>query len=265
VFLLFNNTFDSERFCQLSKQRDPRTQAFIDSIRNNTSATAAIRELAIKSIEKTGDCSFAYFTSAIVEYMREDLKSEFRSVRSSIASDAVKEVKSPRVKLDSSWRANIESRFDGRGNVWVLVDHEVVTQNIEAMRADGIDCDKYVELTQAHGKSWMRYMGTRMHPESNAPCALFWIWPAGSKGVVGKMPESAWVYISADDALNDEKVQLIGTTPYKAGFEDVKPKNFGTKKQEIVVDSANDIPANEIEVAADIDELDELDSALFGD
>jgi len=243
---------------------DPRTQAFVDSIRNNNDAKQALLAIAQKSIVDTGDASFAYFTAAMVEFMRQEVKPEFRAVRSNASTSRLdaKEAKAPRVKLDSSWRATVDERFSGHGNVWVLVDHEVVAPNIEAMRAEGIDCTKYEELTQAHGKSWMRYMGTRMHPTNNTPCALFWIWPAGSKGVVGKMPESAWVYVEANDAVDNEKVQLIGTTPYKAGFEDVKPKNFGTKKEVAVVTVAQnevDAPAEELEVSAS-DEGDELDA-----
>ncbi len=241
---------------------DPRTQKFIDSISNNEEFTTALKALVPHVIAETNDISFAYFATAMTEYMRQNIKEDFRFVRSALSEKKAIRTKSEKVaKPTGNWRQEIDARFDGRGNVWVLVAKDMIAANLVAMRNAGIDCDDYERQIDAHGSAWMRYMGTRMHPETNAPCALFWIWPAGSKGVVGKMDESAWVYVSMEDALNEEKVQLIGMTPYKAGFEDVKPKNFG---KQVAVDSSDDAdkPADEIEVTANDDDLDGID-ALF--
>jgi len=210
---------------------DPRIQKFINSIASDSSFSDALKNIAAKSIADTGDCSFAFFTTAMVEFMRENIKQEFRNVRSSSKPKIDEDSASPRVKHDGSWRGIVENHFSGHGKVWCFVSLDTVSQNITAMRNAGIDCDNYESLINSHGKAWLRFMGTRMHPDSNTPCALFWIWPAGSKGVVGKMHESAWVYIPANDATNEDKVQFIGTTPYKAGLEDVKPKNFGKQNQ----------------------------------
>ena len=242
---------------------DPRTQKFIDSISNNEEFTAALKALVPHVISETNDVSFAYFATAMTEYMRQNIKEDFRFVRSTLSEKKAIRTKSEKSeKPTGNWRQEIDARFDGRGNVWVLVAKDMIAANLVAMREAGIDCDDYERQIDAHGNAWMRYMGTRMHPETNAPCALFWIWPAGSKGVVGKMDESAWVYVSKEDALNEEKVQLIGMTPYKAGFEDDKPKNFG--KQVVVVDSSDvaDKPADEIEVVANDDDLDAIDALL---
>jgi len=244
---------------------DPRTQKFIDSISNNEEFTAALKALVPHVISETNDISFAYFATAMTEYMRQNIKEDFRYVRSTLSEKKAIRTKSEKVaKPTGNWRQEIDARFDGRGNVWVLVAKDMIAPNLVSMREAGIDCDDYERQIDAHGKAWMRYMGTRMHPTTNAPCALFWIWPAGSKGVVGKMDESAWVYVDKDDALDEEKVQLIGMTPYKAGFEDDKPKNFG-KQVEAIVDSNDDAdkPVDEIEVTAnDDDDLDGID-ALF--
>jgi hypothetical protein len=221
---------------------DPRTQKFIDSIANNEEFTAALKALVPHVISETNDISFAYFATAMTEYMRQNIKEDFRAVRASTSATKVIAPKSDKAaKPTGNWRQDIDARFDGRGNVWVLVAKDMIAANLVSMRNAGIDCDDYERQIDAHGKAWMRYMGTRMHPDTNAPCALFWIWPAGSKGVVGKMDE----------------------TPYKAGFEDDKPKNFG-KKVEAIANSSDDAdkPANEIEVTASDDDLDEID-ALF--
>lgn len=251
-----------------NKTHDPRLQAFIDSIRSDEAFAAAIRNTATNAMAETGDVSFAFFTSAMVEYMREDLKDVFRGVRaaaSTAKSESKSAVKTTRPKVEGNWRAEIDARFDGRGNVWAFAPLYLVQGHIAAMREVGIDCDAYDAATKAHGKAWMRYMGTRLCPESNQPCALFWIWPAGSKGVVGKMDESAWVYVPQDLALNDKVIELIGTTPYKAGLENEKPKNFGLKKEVVVEASADvDAPAESLEVVASDDDLDALDDELFG-
>ena len=234
---------------------DPRTQKFIDSIANNEEFTAALKALVPHVISETNDISFAYFATAMTEFMRQNIKEDFRAVRASNnVSKVVVQKGEKAAKPTGNWRQEIDARFDGRGNVWVLVAKDMIAANLVSMREAGIDCDDYERQIDAHGSAWMRYMGTRMHPDTNAPCALFWIWPAGSKGVVGKMDESAWVYVSMEDALNDEKVKLIGTTPYKAGFEDVKPKNFGNNV---------DVPADSIEIKVD-DDLDALNDELFG-
>jgi hypothetical protein len=79
------------------------------------------------------------------------------------------------------------------------------------------------------------------------------------------MDESAWVYVPQDLALNDKVIELIGTTPYKAGLENEKPKNFGLKKEVVVEASADvDAPAESLEVVASDDDLDALDDELFG-
>jgi hypothetical protein len=272
---------------------DIRTQKFIDSISNNEEFTTALKSLIPAAISETNDTSFAYFTTAMIEYMRQNIKDDFRAVRAANSTTKTPVQKGEKAaKPTGNWRQEIENRFDGRGNVWVLIEKDMIAANLVAMRNAGIDCDDYENQINAHGKAWMRYMGTRMHPETNAPCALFWIWPAGSKGVVGKMDESAWVYVSMEDALNDEKVQLIGMTPYKAGFENNKPKNFGKKIEKVatetvptetvatdtvVIDTASsdmanevsanndiDVPADSIEVSSYADELDDLENELFG-
>ena len=266
---------------------DIRTQKFIDSISNNEEFTTALKSLIPAAISETNDTSFAYFTTAMIEYMRQNIKDDFRAVRAANSTTKTPASKSEKAeKPTGNWRQEIDNRFDGRGNVWVLVAKHMISANLVAMREAGIDCDDYERQIDAHGKAWMRYVGTRMHPETNAPCALFWIWPAGSKGVVGKMDESAWVYVSKDVALDDTQIELIGMTPYKAGFENEKPKNFGKKIEKVATDtnatdtvvidtvsdmtnevSANndiDVPVDSIEVSSYADELDDLENELFG-
>lgn len=268
------------------QSNDIRIQNFINSITANAEFAESLKSLAQSSINDTGDCSFALFTTAMVQYMRDNLKQDFRNSRSELKPASEKPARAIRAQHDGSWRGIVGDHFSGIGNVWVFVPTDMVQPNLQAMRDAGLDVDMYESLINAHGKAWMRFMGTRMHPDTQEPCALFWIWPDGSKGVVGKMHESAWVYVPKDVALDTSIVEFIGMTPYKAGLENEKPKNFGkttsaksdtttvsdatqTDDSNVAIEVTQTATAIVVDNASHIesiaDELDALEDELFND
>ena len=114
---------------------DPRTQAFIDSIANNAEFTAALKALVPHVIAETNDISFAYFATAMTEFMRQNIKEDFRAVRASNnVSKVVVQKGEKAAKPTGNWRQEIDARFDGRGNVWVLVAKDMIAANLVSMR-----------------------------------------------------------------------------------------------------------------------------------
>lgn len=226
---------------QKSMTNNERLDCYIKAIQSNPAYQELVERLTTLSkdvMTETEDMSFAFFNTAMANVLRDDIKPVFQEVRNANKPEKAQRGESTkRVKREDDWRGDQLEFFGGRGRKWIYVDIETVTPVLDELDAQGVDVAQYRGDIEAAGKAWIRYQGPRVN-EGQAS-AMFWLWPDGSRGVVGNLDKQYHIYIAHDDIVN---IEFVGGTPYKLGLE------------------ANDIPKSLIEAESKSDEKTESKS-----
>jgi hypothetical protein len=203
---------------QKSMDNNERLACYVKAIQSNSAYSELVDLLTNLSKDvmvDTEDMSFAFFNTAMANVLRDDIKPVFQEVRNANKPEKAQRGESTkRVKREDDWRGDQLEFFGGRGRKWIYVDIDTVTPVLEELEAQGVDVTNYRSDIEAAGKAWIRYQGPRVN-EGKAS-AMFWLWPDGSRGVVGNLDKQYHIYIDHDDITN---IEFVDGTPYKLGLE----------------------------------------------
>lgn len=203
---------------QKAMANDERLDCYIKAIQSNPEYQDLIERLTTLSkdvMTATEDMSFAFFNTAMASVLRDDIKPVFQEVRNANKPQkATSGESTKRVKRDDDWRSDQLEFFGGRGRKWIYVDIETVNPVLEELESQGVDVTNYRNDIEAAGKAWIRYQGPRVN--EGVASAMFWLWPEGSRGVVGNLDKQYHIYLAHDDIVN---IEFVGGTPYKLGLE----------------------------------------------
>ena len=86
----------------------------------------------------------------------------YRKEIESLLKENIKPIASRSSKVGDNWRADLKSKFSGRGAKWVFVSLESIEQTLVQFETNGIDCADYRKNVEKLGKAWVRFNGARV-------------------------------------------------------------------------------------------------------
>ena len=187
----------------------------IKTVIDNPETRQFLKDLFQKNLtEGTDKTSVLRFGEALIDILKDEVGS-MRGKRSS--------------SVDNSWRAEIKSRFSGRGRQWIKVSLEYIKPYLDDLESEGIDISDYRAWTTQAGFAWIRYAGSRVNDGVNS--GGFEIRTTGSK--IDHPKQLCYIPVTSlsEDQLLD--FRLSGTP-------------FGMKLEEIHEEVVEDIEEDEV-------------------
>lgn len=227
---------------------DVRVSNMVSAMKGSEEFMTALKAVAQETAIETGDPSFARFMQAMTEVCRSDVKVIFGEVKAAMKPEKVKKAKASRGPVDNTWRSEQKALFTGRGQQWIYVELDQVSEVIS-------DDDEVTPFFKEAGQAWVRYAGPRMDGDNQV--AAFEVRTSGSKVPGGKL-----IYIAHDEVMSGEFTRLQdGKTPAQLGLEETKVVLQG---EEIELSSPEE--EDEVEVSDEllmVEEEVEIDEDLF--
>ena len=156
----------------MATHSNPKTQAIIDTFSTNEELATILVSAFQQQVEATGDASFARFTQALAEIARDTVKPAAKAHRAA----------NPQTRgssTDNSWRAEQKALFTGRGNQWIKLPIDSLTETLDRLDREGHDVTNYMNWINNAGFAWVRYSGSRLNDGNQA--AAFEVRINGSK------------------------------------------------------------------------------------
>jgi len=129
----------------------------------------------------------------------------YRKEIESLLKENIKPIASRSSKVGDNWRADLKSKFSGRGAKWVFVSLESIEQTLVQFETNGIDCADYRKNVVKLGKAWVRFNGARV--DNGIKCAAFEVRTEGS---TIDHPKQVHM-INVDDL--DDLIEVMSGTP----------------------------------------------------
>jgi len=190
----------------MATHSNPKTQAIIDTLSSNEALAATLIEAFQQQVENTGDGSFARFTQALAEIARETVKPAAKAHRAA----------NPQTRgssTDNTWRAEQKALFSGRGNQWIKLPVDSLTETLDRLDSEGHDVTNYMTWINNAGFAWVRYSGPRLNDGNQA--AAFEVRINGSKV---DQPDCLH-YMDNDMAMAITQDDRLLNTPYALRLE----------------------------------------------
>jgi len=190
----------------MATHSNPKTQAIIDTLSSNEALSATLIEAFQQQVENTGDGSFARFTQALAEIARETVKPAAKAHRAA----------NPQTRgssTDNTWRAEQKALFSGRGNQWIKLPVDSLTETLDRLDSEGHDVTNYMTWINNAGFAWVRYSGPRLNDGNQA--AAFEVRINGSKV---DQPDCLH-YMDNDMAMAITQDDRLLNTPYALRLE----------------------------------------------
>lgn len=156
----------------MATHNNPKTQSIIDALSANEALSATLLEAFQQQVEATGDGSFARFTQALTELSRDIVKPAAKAHRAA----------NPQTRgssTDNAWRSEQKALFSGRGNQWIKLPVDSITETLDRLDSNGHDVTNYMTWINNAGFAWVRYAGPRLNDGNQA--AAFEVRINGSK------------------------------------------------------------------------------------